>query len=368
MKIITILGTRPEITKLSSLIPELCTNHENIIIHTGQHYDHNMDSIFFEELNLPKPNYNLEVGSHPQGKQTALMLEKIEKIIIKEKPDIIIVQGDTNSTLSGALAAVKLHIPIIHIEAGCRSFNRNMPEEINRVITDTISNILIAPDKESESNLINEGISKDNIFLLGSTTYDVVNRNIKLIDFSNIQHVFAEKNIQIQRKEYSLVTIHRAENTNSKETLSQLINALNKIAETEKLIFPIHPRTRKKIEEYSIEVSNKINLTEPLGYLEFLSLIQNAKVIFSDSGGIQEEAAALNVPCLILRNQTEWIRLVECGKNILLTNKTELIVERTEKILNNQEEINKMSKIKAPFIENTTKKIIEKIEEFSNKK
>ena len=242
MKIITVLGTRPEIIKLSPLIPKLNAEFKHVVIHTGQHYDYTMDGIFFDELRLSSQNYNLHVGSHPPGKQVALMLEKIEEIIIHEKPDAVLVQGDTNSTLAGALAAAKMNIKLIHLEAGCRSFNRTMPEEINRVIADHISDLLITSNAQNKKLLLQEGIPENKIVVAGSTVFDAVERNKSLIPSNLLSQ------LKLTPKQYLLVTIHRAENTNDPQHLQNIISALNILAQNIKIVFPIHPRTKKIVE------------------------------------------------------------------------------------------------------------------------
>ncbi|MEK6968838.1 MAG: UDP-N-acetylglucosamine 2-epimerase (non-hydrolyzing) [Nanoarchaeota archaeon] len=358
MKIITILGTRPEIIKLSALLPLLDQEFEHVLIHTGQHYDYNMDAVFFEELNLLKPKYFLNIGSHPQGKQTGLMLEKIEEVLIKEKPDLIIVEGDTNTTMAGALAAAKLHIPIMHAEAGCRSFNRQMPEEINRVIVDHISDYLIAPDEESFQHLLAEGISEDKISLLGSTAFDAVLRNKEFIK----KEVVLD-NYKLKEKKFVLVTLHRAENTDNVNNLRKIIGALNHLSNLATFVFPIHPRTRKVINENKIEINSSIKLVEPQPYLSFLALLSNCTFCISDSGGIQEEALAFNIPCLIPREETEWTRLVKAGKNILMGTNTDKIINETKKFLIDETELQRIKGIKYPYDDKVSKKIVEVIKQ-----
>jgi len=336
MKIATIFGTRPEIIKLSTLIPRLNDEFEQILIHTNQHYDFEMDALFFKELELPQPDYHLNVGSRTPGEQTGLMIEKIEKVLIQEKPDMVIVQGDTNSTLSGALAASKLNIRVAHVEAGCRSFNKNMPEELNRIITDHISEYLFAPNKESVDNLSREGIVK-NVFNVGSLAIDSCLRNQSLSDKSEIIN-----KLSLEQGNYIVATIHRAENTNNIDNLKSIIEALNEISKIVKVVFPIHPRTKKILNDNQINLGEGIIKIEPLGYLDFLNLVKNSKIVMSDSGGIQEEAGVLNIPCLILRNETEWTGLVDAGKNMLIGNKKEDIIKKTELLLSSQESINKM--------------------------
>lgn len=356
MKIATILGTRPEITKLSPLIPLLDKEFEHILIHTGQHYDHNMDGIFFEELQLTNPTYYLEIGSHPQGKQTGLMLEKIEEVLIKENPNLVIVEGDTNTTMAGALAAVKLHIPVMHVESGCRSFNRQMPEEINRIVTDHISDYLIAPDKESYQHLINEGISESKISFLGSTVFDAMIRNKEFIKKEAVFNQF-----KLKEKKFALVTLHRAENTDNVNNLRKIVEALNCLSDLITFVFPIHPRTMKVVNENKIKINNNIKLIEPQPYLSFLALLSGCKFCISDSGGIQEEALVFNVPCLIPREETEWIRLVNVGKNILIGTDTDKIISKIKKLLKDERELQRIKNIQYSFDIGVSKKIIEVI-------
>ncbi|MBI2672551.1 UDP-N-acetylglucosamine 2-epimerase (non-hydrolyzing) [Candidatus Woesearchaeota archaeon] len=352
-KIVTIAGTRPEWTKLSALIPLLDKEFDHILVHTGQHYSYNMDKIFFEELKLREPNYCLEVGSGTQAEQVGKGMIEFEKILVNEKPDLVIVFADTNAPLTGALVASKLHIPVCHIEAGCRSFNRRMPEEINRIVADHCSEMFFPPDKAAYKNLRKEGIPKEKIFLKGRTIYDACLRIKKLALKTNI----LEK-LNLEKEKYAAVTIHRAENTNNIEVLKGLVNSLNEISELIKIVFPIHPRTKKVLEENNIKLNDKILITEPLGYLEFTNLLINSKFTMSDSGSIQEEGVIYNVPCLILRNETEWTEFVDAGKNILLTTNPEKIISITKDLLNNEEKLKQMREIKIKHKKNVCKKIV----------
>ena len=338
MKICTILGTRPEIIKLSPLLPLLDQEFEHILIHTGQHYDYSMDEVFFQELHLPLPNYFLKIGSHYPGKQTALILEKVEAILLHEKPDLVIVQGDTNTAPAGSLAAVKLHLPVMHIEAGCRSFNRNMPEETNRIIADHLATYLIAPDEQSVRNLKQEGLTK-NTFLVGSTSFDAAVRNKELVNINSVltKHSLSQDN-------FVLVTIHRAENTDNPLNFQNIMSALNQLSLETTLVFPLHPRTKKALLENNLSLSPTIKVLEPQSYLDFLALLSSCKFCLSDSGGIQEEAVVFNKPCLIPRNETEWMRLVEAGKNFLLSTDTEKIVSKVKELLHSPQ---KLDQIKA---------------------
>jgi len=313
MKIVSIVGTRPQFIKLSPLSKELRKKHNEIIVHTGQHYDYNLSKLFFEELEIPKPDYNLEVGSGNHGKQTGLMLIRIEEVLKKENPDLIIVFGDTNSTLAGALAATKLHIKVAHVEAGMRNFDRNKPEEVNRILTDHIADLLFTPTEAAVINLKNEGISRG-VFAVGDVTYDAFEKNLKVAESkSNIL-----QKLSLNHKEYIISTIHKQKNTNNKDRLTNIINGLTSIHD--KIVFPIHPRTKKFLKTYKIwdtVVNSNIILTEPLGYLDFIKLMKYSKKIITDSGGIQREAYILKVPCITLR-ETEWVETVRDGWNIIV--------------------------------------------------
>ena len=356
-KIVTILGTRPEIIKLSPLIPLLDRAFSHRLIHTGQHYSAEMDAVFFKELDLRKPDFNLNVGSGTQAEQTAKMIVEIESILAAEKPHIVLVQGDTNTTLSGALAAAKLGIRIAHVEAGCRSFDKSMPEEINRIVTDHCSALLFAPDRVAYKNLVAEGISEEKIHLAGSTVADACMRSMKLAGKSEIM-----KTLRLEKGNFILVTVHRAGNTDDIEKLRGIVSALAEISEKTEIVFPVHPRTKKALEENNIELSKNIKAINPAGYLDFLNLLSNARFAMTDSGGIQEEAALLNTPCLILRNETEWSRLVEEGKNMLVGDKKEGIVKGAMSLLESEDALDRMRTAKASFDFGASKKITETLE------
>jgi len=314
MKICIILGTRPEIIKISPIIRYLeKENKDYFIIHTNQHYDKNMDFLFFKDLDLPKQKYNLNVGSASHGKQTGLMLEKIEEILIKENPSLVLVEGDTNTVLAGALAASKLGIKIGHVEAGLRSYDRTMPEEINRILTDHLSDYLFCPTEIQKKNLIKEGIDENKIFITGNTIVDAVFQN---------QEIAKNKSDIINKlklENYFLVTAHRPANVDDKENLNKLFELLEAVHNkyNHKIIYPIHPRTLNNLKKFNI-TNNNINLIEPLGYIDFLVLMKNSKLILTDSGGIQEEACILNIPCLTLRENTERPETINVGANILI--------------------------------------------------
>jgi UDP-N-acetylglucosamine 2-epimerase len=350
MKIITIIGTRPEIIKLSPLMPIFDKEFNHKIVHTGQHYSYCMDKIFFEELKLRKCDYTFNIISNTPASQTGDMMRNIEEVLLKEKPELVVVQGDTNSTLAGALTASKLQIKIAHIEAGCRSFDRRMPEEINRILIDHCSDYLFTPDLTAFNNLIREGINKDNIHMVGNTSTDACLRVKDLLNWKELDE-------SLEKRNYILVTIHRQENT-SPDNLKKIINSLNIISKNIKIIFPVHLRTRKVLDENNIKIDENLILTDPLGYKDFIGLLANSKFIMTDSGGIQEEAAVLNVPCLILRDNTEWEYLVKIGKNVLLGTNEEKIIEHVNYFLNNENELENMRNMKVKIKTGVSKEIL----------
>lgn len=316
MKIAIILGTRPEIIKMSPVIREcIKRNLDFYILHTGQHYSYNMDRLFFEELSLPEAKYNLDIGSGSHGTQTAKILCGVEKILMMDRPDIVLVQGDTNSVMAGTLAASKLHIKVGHIEAGLRSFDRDMPEEINRVLTDHISDMLFAPTDYSRGLLLKEGIPENKIFVTGNTVVDALLQNQKIAqEKSDVLNKF-----ELKKRKYMLITSHRAENVDVKERLEGILEGTERIYREfhMPIIFPIHPRTDENIKDFNLKIPNGLQLISPQGYFDFLLLEANAKLILTDSGGIQEEACILKVPCVTLRDNTERPETIEVGANVL---------------------------------------------------
>lgn len=320
MKILTIIGARPQFIKAAPFSDVFRKNQTEILVHTGQHYDLNMSEIFFDELKIPRPDYNLNIGSGNHGEQTAKMLMGIEEIIFKESPDGVLVYGDTNSTLAGALAASKLHIPVFHVEAGLRSYNKFMPEEQNRILTDHLSDLLLCPTKTAILNLEKEGIN-EGVVNTGDIMYDAVLRNWKISNEKYASNkwikelrVLNETDKRLENNGYYLATIHRAENTDKIEKLSVIFSALEDLDKP--VLMPIHPRTNKKINELKLKFKNII-LVEPVGYLLMLTLISNSKMIITDSGGLQKESYFLDIPCTTLRDQTEWIETLKGGWNIL---------------------------------------------------
>jgi UDP-N-acetylglucosamine 2-epimerase len=324
MKIITGIGARPQFIKASALskLIRKQRNINEIIIHTGQHYDYEMSRIFFKELNIPQPKYNLNIKSKYHGAMTGKMMEGIEKILLKEKPDYTLVYGDTNSTLAGALASKKLHIPVIHIEAGLRSYNKKMPEEINRVLTDHCSDILFTPSKLAGQNLKHEGMRQNSIINVGDIMYDV---------FLSVY-----KNLKKKNKTYDiLVTIHRAENTNSKSKMLNIIKNLNKLSNEYNILFPIHPRTKKAMDQYKILklLNKKIKVTRPLSYKQTIYYLKYAKLLITDSGGMQKEAFFAKIQTLTIRNETEWPETINAKWNRLVDPKENLICKNVKKYI-----------------------------------
>ena len=320
------MGARPQFIKAGSMSREIIAQKKNgveieeIIVHTGQHYDANMSDVFFEEMKIPKPDYFLGIGANSHGAMTGQMIERIEQVLLKEKPDWAIVYGDTNSTLAGAIAASKLHIKVAHIEAGLRSFNMRMPEEINRILTDRISSILFCPTQKAVDNLHNEGIEK------WQTNAKVVLAGDVMKDGAMFYQKLAQKpnNFDID-DDFVLCTIHRAENTGDAERLTNILDALLEIAKTKQVILPLHPRTKKIIEKLSLKTQN-LTIVEPLGYLNMIWLIDHCSLVMTDSGGLQKEAYFFKKPCITLRDETEWVELLEIGANKLVgANKREII-------------------------------------------
>jgi UDP-N-acetylglucosamine 2-epimerase len=327
MKVATIIGARPQFIKAGAL-SRTFVNHnlgdpsasiQEILVHTGQHYDDEMSAIFFRELEIPEPQYNLNIGSGSHGQQTGRMLMALEEVLLREKPDWVLVYGDTNSTLAGVLAAAKLHLPIAHVEAGLRSFNRLMPEEINRVVADHLAALLLCPSQMAVDNLALEGISKG-VFLTGDVMADALQFAEEKSADSTIL-----KRLGLQPKGYLLTTVHRPENTDKRERLDHIIAALGALDET--VVFPVHPRTRKLLQANGYKISRNVHLIEPVGYLDSIALQKSARILMTDSGGMQKEAYWLRVPCITLRDQTEWVETVESGWNVLTGADRKRIVE-----------------------------------------
>ncbi len=362
MKITVVVGTRPEIIKMSPIIRE-CeglrgqgnTDLDYFILHTGQHYSYNMDKVFFEQLKLSEPKYNLDVGSGTHAEQTGKILIGIENILKKERPDVVLVQGDTNTVLAGALAASKLHIKVGHVEAGLRSYDRTMPEETNRVLADHCSDFLFAPTKRSEQTLIAESIPENKIFVTGNTIVDAVYQNLKIAN----KKANALGKLGLKEKEYFLVTTHRQENVDNKERFKGILTGLQEITKEYNLpvIYPIHPRSQKMISTHNLQ-SDGITLIDPLDMFSFLQLEQNAKLVLTDSGGIQEETCILGIPCVTLRDNTERPETLDVRSNMLAGVIPEDIVNCVSVMIENNKEW------KNPFGDgNSGKRIVDILEE-----
>lgn len=321
MKIATIVGARPQFIKAAAVSRKIRNQFDEILVHTGQHYDYEMSEIFFRELDLPNPDYNLDIGSGNHGFQTGKMLERIEEVLLKENPGLVLIYGDTNSTLAGAISAAKLHIPVGHIEAGLRSFDRSMPEEINRIVADHVSTLLFCPTTSAVENLSHEGIHRG-VILTGDVMTDVLYRHREIA----ISHSRIIGDLNLIREDYCLATIHRASNTDNPESLISILTAFKECGK--KIVFAIHPRTRKKISEFGLQsvVPDNVLLINPVGYLDMLALIINSSKIITDSGGLQKEAYILGKPCITLRDSTEWVETVDLGWNILVGTDLQKIV------------------------------------------
>jgi UDP-N-acetylglucosamine 2-epimerase len=326
MKIVSVVGARPNFIKLAPLSREIRNYPEiqEIVLHTGQHYDYLMNRIFFDELRIPPPDYHLGVGSGPHGAQTGAMLQGIEDILLKEQPDQVLVFGDTNTTLAGALAGAKLHFPVAHVEAGLRSFDRQMPEEVNRVLTDHCSDLLFCPTKTAVDYLAREGII-DGVHLTGDVMVDILEECVEIAEQSSS----VLERLSLRSGEYLLVTLHRAENTDSPERLAGIAQALRRVGASVPLVFPCHPRTQIRLTQGGLwnSLQEHAIVIPPVGYLEMLVLEKNAKRILTDSGGVQKEAFLLNVPCVTLRETTEWVETITSGRNILVGSDPEAIIE-----------------------------------------
>jgi UDP-GlcNAc3NAcA epimerase len=310
MKILTVVGARPQFVKASAVSRLLRESHSEVLLHTGQHYDERMSKVFFSELDIPEPDYNLEVGSAGHSVQTGEMLIRMEPILENEKPDCVLVYGDTNSTLAGALVSAKLNIPVAHVEAGLRSFNRAMPEEINRVLTDHVSQFLFCPAQAAVENLTKEGII-NGVYVVGDVMYDAILKYGAVAEAkSNIL-----SSLNLKPSKYLLVTVHRQSNVDDPNRIPAILETLSQLGET--VVFPAHPRAMRMIESLGLRVGENVKIVEPVGYLDMLRLERNARIILTDSGGVQKEAYWMGVPCVTLREETEWVETVQTGWNVV---------------------------------------------------
>lgn len=372
MKIAVVLGTRPEIIKMAPIIDEIVKRNIDLcLIHTGQHYDEEMSDNFFRDLEIPAPDYNIHVGSGSHGKQTGLMMKGIEEVLMDEKPDIVLVQGDTNAVLAGALVASKLHIAVGHVEAGLRSFDMTMPEEINRRACDVTSTLYFIPTEESAINLLAEGYSRKNLIITGNTVVDACFRHLEIAKKRGFEEQ-SLADLDIDNMENILtLTMHRAENVDDKKRVTSIIGALKELKQMN-IIFPIHPRTKKTLQDFGLfdELNNleHVHIIKPIGYLDFLQLTSKSTLILTDSGGLQEEAITLNVPALTLRYNTERPETVTAGGNILVGSDKDVILKNANKILNDEEFAQKMKNAKNPYGQgNSAELSIDAIEDFYNR-
>ena len=372
MKIATILGTRPEIIKMAPIIDEISKRGiDQIVLHTGQHYDKEMSDNFFRDLEIPTPDYNIHVGSGTHGKQTGLMMKGIEEVLLEEKPDIVLVQGDTNAVLAGALVASKLHIAIGHVEAGLRSFDMTMPEEVNRRAADVTSAMYFIPTEESAINLLAEGFSHKNLLITGNTVVDACFRHLEIAR----KRGFEEESLaalDIENMDNILtLTMHRAENVDVKERVINILGALKELSDMN-IIFPIHPRTKNTLENFGLfdELNDleHVHIIKPLGYLDFLLLTSKSTLILTDSGGLQEEAITLNIPALTLRYNTERPETVTAGGNILVGSDKDAILENAQRILTDEEFADKMRNAPNPYGQGDSAKLtVDAIEDYYNR-
>ena len=329
MKLLTILGARPQFIKAGTVSREIQKNSgiKEIIVHTGQHYDSNMSDVFFEQMKIPVPHYNLGVSGSSHGAMTGQMMQKIEELVLQEKPDIVLIYGDTNSTLAGALAAAKLHVPVAHVEAGLRSFNMRMPEEINRILADRVSTWLFCPTGTAIVNLQKEGFP---YMINPGTPQKIIKSGDVMQDGAIFYSGLARKpeNIEFPGS-YILATVHRAENTDDPERLHNIVEAMNHIASSgEKIILPLHPRTRKMLKGIQPGFNGHVMVIDPVGYLEMVYMLQNCSMVMTDSGGLQKEAFFFKKPCITLRDETEWVELVENGFNVLAGADWDVIIDK----------------------------------------
>ena len=318
MKILTVIGTRPQFIKAAPVSRAMRDRHarkiDEILVHTGQHYDDSMSQVFFDELDILRPHYNLAIAGGNHGTMTGRMLEAIEDVLLQEKPDWVLVYGDTNSTLAGALAAAKLHIPVAHVEAGLRSFNRCMPEEVNRIVADRVSILLFCPTETAVNRLASEGMT-NGVSLVGDVMYDAA----LLYRSRARQHSQCLRQLNLRAGDYALATCHRAENTDNLDRLGEIMSALRTIAEQIPVVLPLHPRTRKRLAALGMtRMLDKVAVTDPLPFLDMVALEQSARVILTDSGGVQKEAFFYGVPCITMRDETEWVETVNSGANQLV--------------------------------------------------
>lgn len=360
-KVINIVGARPNFMKIAPLMKAYSDSNaiQSILLHTGQHYDTKMSSLFFDELGIPKPNINLEVGSDTQAKQVAKIMERFEDVCFSEKPDAILVVGDVNSTMACSIVAAKLGIKIIHLEAGLRSFDRTMPEEINRIVTDALADLLLTPSADADKNLSNEGVSDSKIFRVGNIMIDTLFMFLPKAELSKVLD-----NMKLKRKEFALVTLHRPSNVDVKEGMENIMNTLDIISNDIDIVFPMHPRTKENLSKFGVslqELNKKLKICEPLGYLDFQKLMSNAQFVITDSGGVQEETTALQIPCITLRENTERPITVEEGSNVIAGKDMDKVLEYSHQAIVGKW---KNGKIPALWDGKTAKRVIDVLENY----
>jgi UDP-GlcNAc3NAcA epimerase len=349
VEVVLVVGARPQIVKSAPIIHEASGDTEIgfQIVHTGQHYDFEMSRVFFDELELPDPVINLGVGSGSHAWQTGEMMIRLERIIKKLKPDVVLVPGDTNSTLAGALAAVKLHVSVGHVEAGARSYDMCMPEEVNRRLTDHCSSLLFAPTANCRDNLLKEGIPTERVHLSGDTMYDALLRHLPKVAESDVL-----SRLGLAEGDYAVLTAHRPENVDDEEALRAIVRAVIRLSELV-MVFPVHPRTKQKLRKTGLlkrfKRAEHVRIVDPVGYHDMLSLIENARMVLTDSGGMQKEAFLLHTPCVTLRERTEWVETVDMGGNVLVGNNTDVIVEKVREFLASGSLDARLKRSKNPF-------------------
>lgn len=360
--LLCVVGARPNFIKIAPLIKAATVGFPDIkitLVHTGQHYDYNMSKVFFNDLKIPRPDIHLGIGSGSHASQTGEIMIALEKVVLKARPDVIVVVGDVNSTLAGALVAAKLCIPLAHIEAGLRSFDRTMPEELNRVITDSLSDMLFVPGKNAVLNLKNEGIPAKNIFVVGNIMIDTLKQYLSAVRKSQIT-----KSLRIKKNGYAVVTMHRAGNVDNKRVLTGLVKALVDISRVIPVVFPIHPRTKKQLKAFKLDgllrEEKGIIIIEPVSYLDSINLLMNARLVLTDSGGVQEETSVLDVPCLTLRDETEWTETLRQGTNQLVGTESTRIVSAASRILKSKRNYKK-TKIPSYWDGKTSVRILQSI-------
>jgi UDP-N-acetylglucosamine 2-epimerase (non-hydrolysing) len=334
LKIFNIVGARPNLVKIAPLMREMCkyASIQPVLVHTGQHYDEKLSDVFFRQMGIPRPDFNLEVGSGSHAWQTAEILKRIEPLLMEKKPDLVLVVGDVNSTIAASLAAVKLGIPVAHVEAGLRSFDRTMPEEINRILTDALADHLFVTEEDAIANLLKEGRPRDRIHLVGNVMIDALLHFLPFAQQSRIGYELGLRNDKGWQS-FGVLTLHRPSNVDSTEKLTELLSVIDKIAQQVPIVFPVHPRTQQRLSHNGIKHHPELHVIQPLGYLDFLCLLSKATLVLTDSGGIQEETTSLGVPCLTLRDNTERPVTVSQGTNVIVGTNPSKIVAATEQIL-----------------------------------